>query len=119
MDALLKQVELWLTNAHLSIHLEEALTSIIEWVVANGFKFQVSSMATQNVQRFRLGLLRMFLVHAWCRTLLLVINDLASALVEIDIEEDHLLDIGHVKDFSQIKVYLIAFVPKVLVVEFW
>ena len=45
MDALFEEVELRFANAHLPIHLEEAFTSFVKGIVADGFELQVSRVA--------------------------------------------------------------------------
>ena len=119
VHTLFKQVELGLANTHLSVHLEHALTSIIEWVVANRFKLQVLRMASQHIERLWLRLTWMSLVHVGGRTLLLIIDNLASALVKVDIEEDHLLNVWHIEDFPEVEVYLVTLVPEVFVRVLW
>ena len=50
----------------------------------------------------------MLLCHADCCSLVLVTDDFFATLVEVDIEKDHLLDAGHIKNSLQVKVYLVT-----------
>ena len=51
----------------------------------------------EQVESFFLGLLRMAMCCRGRRPLILISNYLLATLVEVDIEEDHLLDSRHVK----------------------
>ena len=92
MHALFKEVELGLTDTHLSIHLEHALTSIIEGVIADGLKLKVFTVTAENIERLSLRLLRVALVPRRGGTCLLIVDDLSTAFVEVHVEEDHLLN---------------------------
>ena len=55
MDALLEEVELGLADSQQAIHLEEALTGIIEGFEADGFEGEVLRMAAKQVEGLFLG----------------------------------------------------------------
>ena len=115
VHALFEKVQFGLAYSHLPVHFEHALTGIIEWVVAHWFECQVLRMASKHIERLWLRVPRMPLIHVWSCSLLFIINYLTSTLVEVDVEEDHLLDVGHVEDLSQIEVDLVSLIPEVLV----
>ena len=54
VNALLEQVQFRLANTHLAVHFEEALTRVVEGIVADGLELQVFGVAAQKVQRFSL-----------------------------------------------------------------
>ena len=91
MDALLEKVELRLTDTHLSVHLEEALSCIIERIIADWLELQVLWVASEHIKSFGLWLFWMALIHAWSCSLFLVVDDLPSTLVKVHVEENHLL----------------------------
>ena len=91
MDALLEKVELRLTDTHLSVHLKEALSCIIERIIADWLELQVLWVASQHIKSFSLWLFWVTFIHAWCGSLFLVVDDLPSALVKVNVEENHLL----------------------------
>ena len=50
MHTLLEKVELGFTDAHLSVHLEETFTSIVEWVIADRLELQILCMAPEQIE---------------------------------------------------------------------
>ena len=62
-------------------------------------------MAAKYIKCFRLRFIRVTLSHAGRGSLLLVVDDLATALIKVHIEEDHLLNVWHIKDSLQVEVH--------------
>ena len=58
MHTLLEQLHLGLADSHLTVHLEEALSRVIESLEAHGLEGQILRVAAQDIERFLLGLLR-------------------------------------------------------------
>ena len=104
MYALLEQVKFWLTHSHLTIESEQALSGVVEWLEAHWLKCEVLRVASQHVESLLLGLLGVLDGHAVRISLFLVPNDLLSALVKINIEEDETLNSWHVVDLAQVEV---------------
>ena len=50
----------------------------------------------------------MLLCHAYCCTFVFVTDYFLAALVEINIEKDHLLDAWHVEPAFQVEIYLVT-----------
>ena len=63
MHTFFEKIQLGLTNAHLAIHAEKALTSIIERVETDGLEGKVFRVATEKVKGFGFAFLRMELCH--------------------------------------------------------
>ena len=74
-------------------------------------------MAAKYIKCFRLRFIRVTLSHAGRGSLLLVVDDLATALIEVDIEEDHLLNAWHVKHLPEVKVYFVSSIESKLMVR--
>jgi len=91
VHALFELVQLGLANSHCAVHLEHALTSIIEGLEAHGLELQVFRVAAKHVEGFGLCLLGVTLVHGRSGSLLLESQNFLSALVKVNVEEDHLL----------------------------
>ena len=92
MYTLLKEVKFRLAHPHLPFHFKHALASIVKWIETDWLELEVLRVATKEIESFGLGLLGMSLVHGWCCSFLFVVNDLATALVEVNVEEYHLLN---------------------------
>ena len=63
VHALFEKVELWLTDAHLSVHFKQALSCIVEWIIAYWLKLEVLGMASKQRKCLSFGLLGVTLVH--------------------------------------------------------
>ena len=63
VHALFEEVELWLTDAHLSVHFKQALSCIVEWIIAYWLKLEVLGMASKQRKCLSFGLLGVTLIH--------------------------------------------------------
>jgi len=108
VHALLEQVQFGFAYAQLSVHFEKALARVVKGLQAHGLKLQVLRVATEQVKRFGLGLLGVALGHVGGGPFVFVANDLLSALVEVHVEEDHLLDGGHVEHAFQVEINFVT-----------
>ena len=91
VHALFEQLHLGLAHSHLTVHLEEALSAVIESLEADGLKGQVLRVATQHVKSFLLALLRVSNVQAVSIARVLVSNDFLAALIKVNVGEDETL----------------------------
>ena len=91
VHALLEQLHLGLAHSHLTVHLEEALSAVIESLEADWLEREVLSVATQHVERLLLGLLRVSNVQAVGITRVLISDNLLAALIKVNVGEDEAL----------------------------
>ena len=88
VDALFKEVEFRFAHSHLAVKSEQALSGIIEGLQAHWLKSEVLRMTPEHIERLCLTLFRVLLVHIGAVTLVLVLDYLFPALVEINVKED-------------------------------
>ena len=83
VNTLFEQVQLRLAHTHLTVHFEQALSSIVEGVEADRLELEVLRMATEHVECFGLGLLWVTGNGAVRVASALVPDDFLAALVEV------------------------------------
>ena len=104
MSALFKEVELILAQPHLAVKLEEAFSGIIERIETHRLESKVVGVAPQKIQSFLFAFFRVFGSGVRSSLSVFVLKDFTSAFVVVNVEEDELLDIGHVKDLLEVEV---------------